>query len=109
LDTAGSTPDPNKILHQSVPERLGPKRLKAWKSQCCRKAVGTDGKTFTIPGKLEYQACDEKICYLPASVPVEWQLIAASLIPCFSNRAFALCSWTSCPLQYGHQSAEIFR
>lgn len=37
-------------------------------------SLGTDGKTFTIPGKLEYQACDRKICYLPASVPVEWQL-----------------------------------
>src|SRR5579862_43191 len=32
--------------------------------------------------------------------------MAAILIPCFSNRAFAFCSSTSCPLQYGHQSAE---
>lgn len=33
-----------------------------------------DGKTFTIAGKLEYQACDAKICYLPTSVPVHWQV-----------------------------------
>ena len=27
-------------------------------------SLGTDGKTFTINGKLDYQACDSKICYL---------------------------------------------
>ena len=37
-------------------------------------SLGTTGKTFTIKGKLEYQACDSKICFLPASVPVQWQL-----------------------------------
>ena len=37
-------------------------------------SLGTDGKTFTLTGKLEYQACDSKICYLPASVPVKWQV-----------------------------------
>lgn len=37
-------------------------------------SLGKDGKTFTITGKLEYQACDKTICYLPASVPVKWQL-----------------------------------
>ena len=37
-------------------------------------SLGTDGKTFTITGKIDYQACDKKICYLPTSVPVHWQL-----------------------------------
>jgi hypothetical protein len=37
-------------------------------------SLGTNGKTFTISGKLDYQACDAKICYLPMSVPVHWQL-----------------------------------
>ena len=27
-----------------------------------------------ISGKLEYQACDSKICFIPTSVPVRWQL-----------------------------------
>jgi len=36
--------------------------------------LGTDGKTVTITGKLNYQACDSKVCFLPASVPVKWQL-----------------------------------
>jgi len=37
-------------------------------------SLGADGKTITISGKLEYQACDSKICFLPTSVPVQWQL-----------------------------------
>jgi len=36
-------------------------------------SLGKDGKTFTIVGKLEYQACDKTLCYPPASVPVKWQ------------------------------------
>jgi hypothetical protein len=37
-------------------------------------SLGKDGKNFAITGKLEYQACDKTMCYLPASVPVKWQL-----------------------------------
>ena len=37
-------------------------------------SLGTDGKTLTITGKLNYQACDSKVCFLPSSVPVQWQL-----------------------------------
>ncbi|PYR88780.1 MAG: hypothetical protein DMG19_08220 [Acidobacteria bacterium] len=37
-------------------------------------SLGADGKTITIAGELEYQACDSKICFTPASVPVQWQL-----------------------------------
>jgi hypothetical protein len=35
--------------------------------------LGKDGKTLTIAGRLEYQACDETKCYLPACIPVKWQ------------------------------------
>jgi DsbC/DsbD-like thiol-disulfide interchange protein len=27
---------------------------------------------LTIKGRLTYQACDDKVCFLPASVPFEW-------------------------------------
>ena len=27
---------------------------------------------LTIKGSLEYQACDDKFCYLPTSVPLQW-------------------------------------
>jgi hypothetical protein len=37
-------------------------------------SLGKDGKNFAITGKLEYQACDKTMCYLPSSVPVKWQL-----------------------------------
>jgi len=37
-------------------------------------SLGPDGKTFTITGKFDYQACDSKICFIPTSVPVRWQL-----------------------------------
>jgi peroxiredoxin len=36
--------------------------------------IGADGKMVAIKGKLEYQACDSKICFLPTSVPIKWQL-----------------------------------
>lgn len=35
-------------------------------------ALGPDGKPVTVKGKLEYQACDSKICFLPESMPLEW-------------------------------------
>jgi hypothetical protein len=47
-------------------------------------SLGTDGKTFAIAGRLEYQACDSKICYLPTSVPVQWQL---QVVPLDRQRA----------------------
>jgi hypothetical protein len=37
-------------------------------------SLGKEGKVITIAGKLEYQACDKTICYLPTSVPVKWDL-----------------------------------
>jgi peroxiredoxin len=30
--------------------------------------------TLTLTGTLEYQACDDKLCFNPASVPLSWQL-----------------------------------
>jgi AhpC/TSA family/Disulphide bond corrector protein DsbC len=37
-------------------------------------SLGTAGKTLTIHGTLRYQACDHKTCFLPNTVPVDWQL-----------------------------------
>ena len=47
-------------------------------------ALGADGKKVTVKGNLEYQACDSKICFLPASVPVEWQF---QIVPLDRQRA----------------------
>ena len=37
-------------------------------------ALAADGKSLAIAGKLDYQACDSKICYFPESVPVQWHV-----------------------------------
>jgi hypothetical protein len=38
------------------------------------RALFSAGKTVSIVGELQYQACDKTICYPPASVPVKWEL-----------------------------------
>jgi peroxiredoxin len=47
-------------------------------------AIAADGKPVTIHGSLEYQACDAKICFLPDSVPVTWNL---KIVPLDRQRA----------------------
>jgi AhpC/TSA family/Disulphide bond corrector protein DsbC len=37
-------------------------------------SIGDDGKVLTISGKLEYQACDKTMCFVPSSVPVNWEV-----------------------------------
>jgi hypothetical protein len=37
-------------------------------------SLGKEGKVFTITAKLEYQVCDNTMCYLPSEVPLKWQL-----------------------------------
>ena len=29
---------------------------------------------LVVKGRLRYQACDDKVCFLPKTVPVEWQV-----------------------------------
>ncbi len=38
------------------------------------RAVFSVGKTVSIAGELQYQACDKTICYTPTSVPVRWEV-----------------------------------
>jgi hypothetical protein len=37
-------------------------------------SLSKEGEIVAIAGKLEYQACDKTTCFLPTSVPVNWQL-----------------------------------
>ncbi len=34
--------------------------------------AGKRQDTVTIAGSLDYQACDDRICYNPVSVPLSW-------------------------------------
>jgi len=37
-------------------------------------------ESITLTGMLEYQACDDKICYSPASIPLSWTLSLRPLV-----------------------------
>ena len=32
---------------------------------------------LVVPGRFDYQACDDKVCYRPVKTPVEWTLTVA--------------------------------
>jgi DsbC/DsbD-like thiol-disulfide interchange protein len=36
--------------------------------------VFTAGTPVTLNGTLDYQACDDEVCYLPESIPLEWRV-----------------------------------
>ena len=36
--------------------------------------------SLTITGTLEYQACDDKLCYNPTSVPLSWTVALTPLL-----------------------------
>ncbi len=40
-------------------------------------AADVPAGTLTIPGRLRYQACDDRICFAPQTAPVEWTLTVA--------------------------------
>jgi hypothetical protein len=37
-------------------------------------ARGRPAGPLTLTGTLEYQACDDRVCYVPRKVPVTWML-----------------------------------
>ncbi len=45
-----------------------------------RKAL-TGKNELVITGTLEYQACDDKICYNPVSLPLSWKVALEGLVP----------------------------
>jgi hypothetical protein len=66
------------VINEKVPVFDGMFRI-SQDAQVSTKAefwgtLGKEGKTFTISGALNYQACDKTTCYKPMSVPVKWQL-----------------------------------
>jgi peroxiredoxin len=38
-------------------------------------------ESLTLTGSLEYQACDDKVCFNPASVPLSWTIPLRALVP----------------------------
>jgi len=93
LETTPSVYPRAKVLYMSaikerVPVFEGAFRirqdLKVSSAAAFSNSLGTAGKTFTIAGKLAYQACDSKQCFFPMSVPLHWQV---QIVPLDRQRA----------------------
>jgi hypothetical protein len=75
-------PDPQTLYLAAIKEKVpvfeGDFRIrqdvKVSSSSEFWSSIPNDGRWLTITGKLEYQACDRTMCYLPTSVPVEWRV-----------------------------------
>lgn len=67
-----------KVIKENVPVFEGKFRIvqdvKVAATRDFIGSLGTEGKTIAVKGELQYQACDTRVCYPPASVPVEWHL-----------------------------------
>ena len=65
-------------LDERVPVYLAPFRLTQEITIPMSREIGEvaaePGATLTLEGALEYQACDHAVCYVPAEVPLSWQL-----------------------------------
>jgi len=65
------------VIKEQVPVFEGTFRIsqdvKVSSSSAFWGSVPMEGKALTINGKLEYQACDKTMCYVPTSVPMKWQ------------------------------------
>ena len=64
-------------IAQDVTLRRGSGQALASTPEMRRRA--TDGASLTIKGALRYQACDDKICYLPVNMPLAWTLKLAAI------------------------------
>jgi len=78
----GAPPDfpESELLHlpainEIVPvykERLRIVRdLELGRSNTVQPLLSEDG-SFTVEGVFDYQACDDKVCYLPQQIPLKW-------------------------------------
>jgi hypothetical protein len=61
---------PFKLFVEAIPEATAE----------ARKTL-SGKKELVIPGTLEYQACDDKICYNPVSLPLSWNLALTENVP----------------------------
>src|SRR5271155_3770722 len=65
------------VIHESVPVFEGKFRITQElffsSDRAFMQSVG-QGKTLTVHGNLKYQACDQKICYEPETLPVSWEV-----------------------------------
>jgi len=44
------------------------------------RARASRGEVLTVKGTIEYQACDDTVCYRPETIPVEWKLTLSPIV-----------------------------
>jgi len=70
-----------KSINQEVPVFEGKLRVSQdvniVSSQEFTSAPAASAKIITVTGELKYQACTLKVCFLPASAPLKWELHVA--------------------------------
>jgi len=76
-DVAAPTPDVLylKAIEEKVPVFQGKFRLSRdvtlAADQKLKSALDAEGN-FTVQGVLRYQACDDRVCYVPQTLPLKW-------------------------------------
>ena len=63
-------PEPEKLLLEAIKETVAVYKGNIRILQDITLSHRYRKKSITLSGKFEYQACDDKTCYAPASVPV---------------------------------------
>jgi DsbC/DsbD-like thiol-disulfide interchange protein len=58
-----------EVLNETVPVYRKPFTLR--QDVTLKKSL-KPGSTVTVAGTLEFQACDDQVCFVPESVPVSW-------------------------------------
>jgi DsbC/DsbD-like thiol-disulfide interchange protein len=58
-----------EALNETVPVYRKP--FKLLQDVMLKKSL-TPGSSVTVAGTLEFQACDDQVCFVPESVPVSW-------------------------------------
>ena len=61
-----------KPLNETQPVYQAPFRLQVGMTIGIEPSSTGADSTITITGALDYQACDDRVCYLPESVPLRW-------------------------------------
>ena len=70
-----------EAIKEKVPVYLGKLRLvreiTIGKDAALKPLVSPTGE-FTVEGEFKYQACDDRVCYIPATIPLKWTFILES-------------------------------
>ena len=70
-----------EAIKEKVPVYLGKLRLVreiTIGKDAAIKALASPTGEFTVEGEFKYQACDDRVCYIPSSIPLKWTFLLES-------------------------------